>query len=122
MQVILQENIPSLGNKLDIKNVKDGHARNFLIPRGLVVLASKSALKNLELRKLKLEKEEEKTRIESEKQAKKILKEKLNFKVLHNKGKAFGSITTKDIYSELKEKGYSNFEIILGESIKTLGE
>lgn len=48
MKLILKENVPNLGYKDDIVEVKDGYGRNYLIPQGLAVIASKAALKNLE--------------------------------------------------------------------------
>ena len=47
MKVILKENIPSLGYKDDVVEVKSGYGRNYLIPQGLAVIASDSALKRL---------------------------------------------------------------------------
>jgi len=122
MQVILQENIPNLGKKFDVKNVKDGYARNFLIPKRLAVLATSYALKSLDRRKLSLEKAGEKLKAEAEKQVKKLSSEELRFKVKHSDGRVFGSITAKEISLELKNKGYSNFEVVLEQPIKTLGE
>ena len=48
MKLILKENVPNLGYKDDIVEVKDGYGRNYLIPQGLAVIAHKSAIKNLE--------------------------------------------------------------------------
>lgn len=48
MKLILKENVPNLGYKDDIVEVKDGYGRNYLIPQGLAVIANKSAIKNLE--------------------------------------------------------------------------
>ena len=48
MKRILKENVPNLGYKDDIVEVKDGYGRNYLIPQGLAVIANKSAIKNLE--------------------------------------------------------------------------
>ena len=48
MKLILKENVPNLGYKDDIVEVKDGYGRNYLIPQGLAVIASKAAIKNLE--------------------------------------------------------------------------
>ena len=48
MKVILKENIPALGYKDDIVEVKDGYGRNYLIPQGMAIIASDAALKRLE--------------------------------------------------------------------------
>lgn len=48
MKLILKQNVPNLGYKDDVVEVKDGYGRNYLIPQGLAVIASKAALKDLE--------------------------------------------------------------------------
>ncbi|TSC66929.1 MAG: large subunit ribosomal protein L9 [Parcubacteria group bacterium Gr01-1014_73] len=54
MKIILNQDIPKVGKKYEVKNVADGHALNFLIPRGLAVAATASALKKLEIAKTQL--------------------------------------------------------------------
>lgn len=53
MKVILLKNIPKIGQKYEVKEVSDGHASNFLIPRGLALVASQSALKQVETLKVR---------------------------------------------------------------------
>lgn len=53
MKVILLKNVPKIGQKYEVKEVSDGHASNFLIPRGLALVASQSALKQVENLKAK---------------------------------------------------------------------
>lgn len=59
MKVILQKDVPKLGQKGDVKSVSDGHARNYLIPRGLVEPATPEKLKALEARHAEVQQERE---------------------------------------------------------------
>ncbi|OWZ83495.1 50S ribosomal protein L9 [Natranaerobius trueperi] len=123
MKVILQQDVKKLGKQGEIKDVNEGYARNFLIPRGLAVEASKGNIKDLELQQKK----------EQEKQAKKLkeaqdLKKQLEDEkvVIYQKtgdgGKVFGSVTNKDVGKQLKNKGYKvDKKKIEMDPIKTLG-
>jgi large subunit ribosomal protein L9 len=125
MEIILQQDVPNLGYKHDIVNVKPGYARNFLIPKGLAIEATESAKKmNAEIVKQKQHKEE-KLRKEAQENASKLagLVLKIATKAGEN-GKIFGSITTIQIAQALQEKGFNvdRKSITLAEDhIKTLG-
>lgn len=125
MEIILQQDVPNLGYKYDIVNVKPGYARNFLIPKGLAVEATASAKKmNAELIKQKQHKEE-KIRKEAQENAAKLagIVLKIVTKAGEN-GKIFGSVTTIQIAQALNEQGFTvdRKSIILAEdNIKTLG-
>lgn len=107
MEIILIQDIQNLGYKDDIIKVKSGYARNFLIPKGLAINATSSALKvhaeNMKQRSHK----EEKVKNEA-----KEIAEKLNGVSLtigakaSTKGKIFGSVNTIQISEALKEKGF----------------
>ena len=107
MEIILKEDIQNLGYKNDLMKVKDGYARNFLIPRGYAVAASSSAKKmhqeNLRQRAHK----EEKIKVAAQEIAVKLegLKITVGAKT-STSGKIFGSVNTIQIAEALKEKGF----------------
>jgi len=107
MEIILKEDIVNLGHKDDIITVKDGYARNYLIPKGLAVNATQSAKKmHNEILKQRAHKEE-KLREEAEAAAKKLEVVTLTIGAkTSTKGKIFGSVNTIQIAEALKEKGF----------------
>lgn len=107
MEIILKEDIQSIGHKNDIVTVKNGYGRNYLIPKGLATLATPSAKKmhaeNLKQRAHK----EEKIKNEALEIAKKLEKVALSIGAkTSSTGKIFGSVNTIQIAEALKEKGY----------------
>ena len=105
MKVILLSDVNKVGKKGDIKEVSDGYARNFLIARGLAVMASSGSKKVLDRQK-KEEAELDEKRREEAIELKKLLEEKkLSFKVKARDGKVSGSVSTKQIEYELKKQG-----------------
>ena len=127
MEVILKQDVQGLGYKNDLLTVKDGYARNFLIPKGLAIIATETNKKVLaEVVKQKAHKEE-KILKEAEELAKGLeaLKVKIAAKA-GTSGKIFGSVNDIQIANALKE--VHNFDIdrkdiqVDGESIKELGE
>lgn len=124
MKVILLQNIKNLGRKWDVKEVSDGYARNFLLPKKLTEIATKTELQ-------KIEKLKEKEAIEEKKDLEKIqaLADQLQGKAIvikakNKDGKLFGSITTKDIVKELKKENIviSAKALTLEMPIKEIGE
>jgi len=106
MQVILKKDVQNLGEAGDIINVKDGYARNLLIPQNLAEVATAGALanreKNLERIKIKQEKMHQEALALAEKiQA--LVKLELSARAGES-GKLFGTITTKKLSEELTEK------------------
>jgi len=119
MKIILLQDVRGIGRKYDIKEISNGYARNFLLPRNLAKIASKEALKELEAQKRSWEKQTETLRLELKKIQDKLVKNPLIFKLKIREGdKAFGSITKKDIEEKLDE----NIKVNLKQPIKTLGE
>ena len=107
MQIILLEKVLNLGNLGDIVKVKDGYARNFLIPTGRARRATEAAKAEFEARRAELEKQA------AEKlAAAQALGEKLNGQTIKLTQKAgvdgrlFGSVTNHDIADELKKQGF----------------
>ncbi len=107
MDIILKQDIPNLGHKDDIISVKDGYARNYLIPKGLAVNATPSVRKmHREILNQRAHKEEQ-IRKEAEAIAEKMKDLKLTIGAkTSTKGKIFGSVNTIQIAESLKAEGY----------------
>ncbi len=121
MKIIILQDVKGLGKKFDIKNVSDGYARNFLIPKELVKIATDKSIKELETQKAGREKEEQKAKIELEKIARNLENQEFEFTVkTGEKSEVFGSIGKDDIKTRIV--GIKDIKINLERSIKTLGE
>jgi large subunit ribosomal protein L9 len=125
MKVILQKDIVNLGDAGDIKEVSAGYARNFLIPRNMVIYADDSRKKVAEHQKRLIKIKKEKRKKGSEKIADAI--NALAVKIIAQvgeEGKLFGSVTTMDIAKKIKELGHEidKRKILLSEPIKQVGE
>lgn len=125
MKVILKQDVKNLGKKESMINVSDGYARNFLIPRGLAVEATKENV-NIMKTKNQAEKAKKKKELqEAEKLAAKLKDVKVTFKTKAGEnGKLFGSITSKDISEKLKSDFKIDIDkrkINLSDAIKSLG-
>ena len=106
MEIILIKDIPGLGFKDEVVNVKNGYGRNYIIPQGLGVLANKSNSKVLEENLKQTVKKQEEILKEAQKLSKKIGNLVLDFKLKSGSDdKVFGSITTAQIAKLLSEKG-----------------
>jgi large subunit ribosomal protein L9 len=125
IQVILSEDVHSLGAAGEIVNVKPGFARNFLVPQGKAVLATAERVHQVEHQQ----------RVIAEKRAKELkdleaVKARLDATSLEiaaqagEEGKLFGSVTAQNLADLLAEKGLEvdRRKIVLQEAIKTLGE
>lgn len=107
MEIILKQDIPNLGHKDDIVRVKDGYARNYLIPKGMAISATGSARKVHEENLKQRAHKEEKLRDEAQVVAEKLAKVSLTIGAkTSTKGKIFGSVNTIQISESLKEKGF----------------
>ncbi|PPR32178.1 MAG: 50S ribosomal protein L9 [Alphaproteobacteria bacterium MarineAlpha6_Bin6] len=125
MEVILIENIEKLGKVGDIVKVKDGYARNYLIPKKKVLRASKENLKVFEEKKSIIENEEKKRKETAIETSSKI--KDLEIIILRNageNGQLYGSVTSKDIIKEisiLKKVDLLNEQINLKKTLKSIG-
>jgi len=124
MQVILLEDVPSLGKAGDTVKVSDGYGRNYLIPQKKAALATEKSIKALEHQKRQVQQGMGKMRRDAEGMAEQIGKLSCTFvKAVGESGKLFGSVTSMDIESYLKENGIDvgRKKIQLEEPIKNLG-
>jgi len=125
MKVILLKDIEGLGKKFEIKNVADGYARNYLIPKGLAKPATESVLKWVEMQKEILEKKAEQELKKVQEVASKLDGVELEFPVkVGEKGQVFESITAQKICEKLKEMGFEikRTQLQLKKPLKELGE
>ncbi len=106
MQVILKKDVQNLGEAGDLVNVKDGYARNFLLPQKVAEVATDGALKNREQNLVRIKAKQEKLHqqaIETAKKIEELAKLELSAKAGES-GKLFGTITTKKLSEELVAK------------------
>jgi large subunit ribosomal protein L9 len=125
MRVILLQDIEKLGKKYDIKEVSDGYARNFLIPKKLARPATEEALKWLEVQKEIEAKKAEEALKKIQELASAVDGQEITIPVkIGKEGQLFESITSQMISEKLKEMGFDikKSQIILEEPIKELGE
>jgi large subunit ribosomal protein L9 len=125
MKVILLEDVEKIGKKFEVKEVKDGYARNFLIPKGLAKPATKEALIWLETQKDIEEKKAEKSLKEIQEIASSIDDQEVVIQVkVGDQDQIFESIGAQKISEKLKEAGFDikKSQIELAEPIKELGE
>jgi large subunit ribosomal protein L9 len=125
MRVILLKDVDKLGKKYEVKEVKDGHARNFLIPKGLVKLATKKVLKWAETQRgIEIKKAEEELK-KTQALASSIDGLELVFSVkIGKKEQLFESISSQKILEKLKEQGFDikKTQINLLEPLEEIGE
>jgi large subunit ribosomal protein L9 len=125
MKVILLQNVEDLGKKYEIKEVKDGYAKNFLLPEKLARAATKEALAWLEGQKEVIAKEVEDDLKKAQELASKIDGLELNIAVkVGDEGQMFESINNQKIVEKLKELGFEvkKSQVTLVNPIKELGE
>lgn len=125
MRVIILKDIENLGKKYEVKEVADGYAKNFLIPKGLAKIANEKNLKWLEKQKKKDEEKAEKELKKIQEIASKIDGQEIFIPVkIGENGQLFESITAQKICEKLKEIGFEikKNQILLPNPIKELGE
>jgi large subunit ribosomal protein L9 len=125
VKVILQKDIANLGDAGDIKDVADGYARNYLLPKKLVIVSSEAGSRVIEHQNKIIKLKKEKRRKTSEKAAADVAGRELHIQVqVGEEDKLFGSVTPIDIAKKLKEEGFEvdKRKIALDAPIKELGE
>ncbi|MFN8517987.1 MAG: 50S ribosomal protein L9 [Chloroflexota bacterium] len=124
MKVILTQDVASLGKSGELKDVADGYARNFLIPRSLAVPAAGGAYRAWQHDIASREEKRKREREEAEIAAQRISSTTLTMGVkVGEGGKLYGSITAKDIADALGRRGIDidRHKVELDEPLKTLG-
>ncbi|MDK2820603.1 MAG: large subunit ribosomal protein [Clostridia bacterium] len=125
MKVILTQDVPKLGNRGAVVEVAEGHARNYLIPKGLAIEATKGRIKELNQQKKRQEQKQQKELEMAKRQAE--LLEGKTIKIITRAGKAgklFGSVTNKEIAKEIKNTFHIEVDrrkIEVKDPIKALG-
>jgi large subunit ribosomal protein L9 len=125
MKVILKQDIKTLGKRGDIKEVSDGYARNFLLPKSLAMEATSGNLKLLADQKENAAKREAQDNAEAQELAKKLTGQSVTFKAKTGEGgRLFGSITAKDIVDQIKKEHNLDLDkrkLEIDDSIKNIG-
>jgi len=107
MQVILMEKLANLGNLGDVVRVKDGYARNYLIPQGKAKRATEANIKAFEVKRVELEKAQAEALARSQERGAKL--EGLTLQIAQKAGvdgRLFGSVTNYDIVEALTKQGH----------------
>lgn len=123
--VLLREDIDNLGGRGEVVKVKAGYARNYLLPQGLALLATKGNVKQVNAVKAALLKKVAAEKSTAELQADQMKSIALKFeRKAGAEGTLFGSVTSMDIADALKAEGYDidRKKISLKEAIKTTGD
>jgi len=125
MKVILRHDVKGLGREGDVKEVKDGYARNFLFPTGKAMIADAGALKNWERHRAERDERDRSEREAAEATAERLRELKLEIAVkAGEKSRLFGSVTNREIADLIAKEGIEidRHAIHLREPIKTLGD
>jgi large subunit ribosomal protein L9 len=125
MKVVLREEVKGLGAVGDVKDVADGYARNFLIPRRLAAPATTSALKNVEAQRASLAKRQAQVDAEARALAGRLNNTTLTLKArVGGQDRLYGSITASDVATALSQELGATFDrrkLVLDEPIRELG-
>lgn len=124
MQIILLERVPKLGQMGDVVSVKPGYARNFLIPGGKALRATKAAIADFSKRRSQLEARNLERKQEAEAAAKKVAGRSVTLlRQASEASQLYGSVSARDIVAAFTEAGVSldRQQIRLDQPLKTLG-
>ncbi|MBI4526407.1 MAG: 50S ribosomal protein L9 [Deltaproteobacteria bacterium] len=125
MEVILKEDIAKLGQMGEVVRVRDGYARNFLLPRGMVLIANKKNLRAFEHEKQVIAAKRDRLVKQAQTLAERLSALSLVIPAkTGEEGRLFGSVTNMDIEKALREKGFEieRRKIQLADPIKTVGD
>ena len=125
MRVILKSEVAGLGRPGDVKDVADGYAQNFLLPRGLAIEATASEMKVLSRARDAKRAKQDRAHADAEELAKRLSETTLVFRLkAGEQGKTFGSVTNKDIAEALQREQKVDIDktkVHLPEPLKSLG-
>ncbi len=125
MRVILKAEVRGLGRTGEIKDVADGYARNYLLPKGLAIEATGGELKQLAQERQTEKTKKDRAHQDAEELAKRLGEVTLVFKLKAGEhGKTFGSVTAKDVADALKKEAKAEIDktkIVLHEPLRSLG-
>ncbi len=124
MQIILLERVENLGGIGDVVSVKDGYARNFLLPQKKALRANDANRQVFEANRERLETENAERRSEAETEGRKVDgAEVVLIRASSNSGQLYGSVNVRDIATALEEQGFKvdKRQVIMGSPIKALG-
>jgi large subunit ribosomal protein L9 len=125
VRVILKAEVRGLGRTGDIKDVADGYARNFLLPKGLAIEATGGELKRLGQERQSEKTKKDRAHQDAEELAERLGEVTLMFKLkAGEQGKTFGSVTAKEVAEALKKEAKAEIDktqIVLHEPLRSLG-
>jgi len=125
MRVILKTEVKGLGRVGDVKDVADGYARNYLLPKGLAIEATGAELRQLAQERDAEKAKKDRTHGDAEALAKRIAEITLVFKLkAGDQGKTFGSVTAKEVAEALTNEAKTEIDktkVVLHEPLKSLG-
>ena len=125
MKLILKRDVKGLGREGDLKDVKDGYARNFLLPTGAAVVADRGAVANWERHRDQREERDRSVRAEAEATAERLRELKLEMPVkAGEKGRLFGAVTGHQVADAIRAQGIEldRHALHLREPIKAFGD
>ena len=126
MKIVLREDVENLGHKGDLVDVADGYARNFLVPRGLAMKATRGGVAQAEAMRRNRAAREERDRGEAQELAGRLTANKVVVTARAGEGgKLFGSITSADLADAIAKQAGAEIDrrsIQLAEPLKELGE
>ena len=126
MRVVLRDDVESLGNKGDLVDVADGYARNYLVPRGLAIKATRGVVAQADAMRRNREAREVRDRQAAEALVPQLAAKRISVSVRAGEGgKLFGSVTTADVVAAVAEQTgieLDRKQVELAESIREVGE